>query len=61
VPLFQGGKEDYLFLDLHVPAKALEKEAAKSPRFGLDLWGGGAYMFGSKDALQPIYCLFVSQ
>ena len=45
MPLFQGGNEDYLFLDLHVPAKALEKGAAKSSRFGLDLWGGGVYVW----------------
>lgn len=52
VPLFQGGDEDCLFLDVYVPGKALKKGAAKLPVL---VWiYGGAYMFGSKDTLQPM-------
>ncbi|KAK3381333.1 Alpha/Beta hydrolase protein [Podospora didyma] len=51
VPLFTGGTEDCLFLDLYVPGKALRKPSLKLP---VAVWiYGGAYAFGSKDTLQP--------
>ena len=51
VPLFQGGDEDCLFLDLYVPGKALKNPGLKLP---VAVWiYGGAYLFGSKDTLQP--------
>ncbi|KAK1755691.1 putative esterase and lipase [Echria macrotheca] len=51
IPLFQGGDEDCLFLDVYVPAKALKNPSLKLP---VVVWiYGGAYVFGSKDTLQP--------
>ncbi|KAK0743356.1 Alpha/Beta hydrolase protein [Schizothecium vesticola] len=51
VPLFQGGDEDCLFLDVYVPGKALKNPGLKLP---VAVWiYGGAYLFGSKDTLQP--------
>ncbi|KAK3332026.1 Alpha/Beta hydrolase protein [Cercophora scortea] len=51
IPLFSGGSEDCLFLDLYVPAKALKNPSLKLP---VVVWiYGGAYLFGSKDTLQP--------
>jgi carboxylesterase type B len=51
VPLFQGGDEDCLFLDVYVPGKALKNPNLKLP---VAVWiYGGAYLFGSKDTLQP--------
>lgn len=51
MPLFQGGDEDCLFLDVYVPGKAI-----RNPKLKLSVlvWiYGGAYLFGSKDTLQP--------
>jgi carboxylesterase type B len=51
VPLFSGGDEDCLFLDVYVPGKALKNPSVKLP---VVVWiYGGAYVFGSKDSLQP--------
>jgi len=51
IPLFQGGDEDCLFLDLYVPGKAIRNTRLKLPVL---VWVyGGAYLFGSKDTLQP--------
>ncbi|ORY61347.1 Alpha/Beta hydrolase protein [Pseudomassariella vexata] len=51
VPLFSGGSEDCLFLDVYVPGKAVRNLASKLPVLAFIY--GGAYVFGSKDALQP--------
>jgi len=51
VPLFQGGDEDCLFLDVYVPGKALKNPSLKLPVL-VYIFGGG-YVFGSKDSLQP--------
>lgn len=49
--MFSGGDEDCLFLDVYVPAKALKNPSLKLP---VVVWiYGGAYVFGSKDSLQP--------
>ncbi|ELQ35349.1 lipase 2 [Pyricularia oryzae] len=53
VPLFAGGKEDCLFLDVYVPAKALKDPSMKLP-VAVYIYGGG-YLFGSKDAFQPSF------
>lgn len=51
IPLFSGGDEDCLFLDVYVPGKALKNPSLKLP---VAVWiYGGAYVFGSKDTLQP--------
>ncbi|KAK0708346.1 Carboxylesterase family-domain-containing protein [Lasiosphaeris hirsuta] len=51
IPLFTGGSEDCLFLDVYVPGKALNNPSLKLP---VAVWiYGGAYLFGSKDTLQP--------
>ncbi|OIW24387.1 alpha/beta-hydrolase [Coniochaeta ligniaria NRRL 30616] len=51
IPLFSGGDEDCLFLDVYVPGKALKNPSLKLP---VVVWiYGGAYVFGSKDTLQP--------
>ena len=51
LPLFSGGDEDCLFLDLYVPGKALKDSSSKLP---VVVWThGGGYVFGGKDALQP--------
>lgn len=51
IPTFQGGSEDCLFLDVYVPGKALKNPSLKLPV--LVYLFGGAYIFGSKDSLQP--------
>jgi carboxylesterase type B len=49
--MFTGGDEDCLFLDVYVPAQALKTPSLKLP---VVVWVyGGAYVFGSKDSLQP--------
>lgn len=51
VPLFSGGDEDCLFLDVYVPGKALKDPSLKLP---VVVWiYGGGFVFGSKDSLQP--------
>ncbi|KAK3939102.1 putative esterase and lipase [Diplogelasinospora grovesii] len=51
VPIFAGGDEDCLFLDVYVPGKALKNPNLRLP---VVVWiYGGAYVFGSKDSLQP--------
>ena len=51
MPLFSGGDEDCLFLDVYVPGKALKNPSLKLP---VVVWiYGGGYVFGSKDSLQP--------
>lgn len=52
LPIFSGGSEDCLFLDIYVPGKAI-----RDPSLGLPVivWiYGGAYVFGSKDSFQPL-------
>ncbi|KAH9907330.1 Alpha/Beta hydrolase protein [Xylariomycetidae sp. FL2044] len=51
VPLFSGGNEDCLFLDLYVPGKAIGNPSMKLPVVVYIY--GGAYAFGSKDSLMP--------
>ncbi|KAJ9151183.1 Alpha/beta-hydrolase [Pleurostoma richardsiae] len=51
VPLFSGGNEDCLFLDVYVPGKAIKNPNLKLPVV-VFVYGGG-YVFGSKDSLQP--------
>ncbi|KAI6368943.1 hypothetical protein MCOR25_004547 [Pyricularia grisea] len=51
VPIFAGGKEDCLFLDIYAPAKAIKDPSMKLP-VAVYIHGGG-YLFGSKDAFQP--------
>ncbi|KAK3998343.1 putative esterase and lipase [Cladorrhinum sp. PSN332] len=51
IPLFSGGDEDCLFLDVYVPGKALKNPSAKLP---VVVWiYGGAFTFGSKDVMAP--------
>ncbi|KAI9839327.1 MAG: hypothetical protein M1838_004391 [Thelocarpon superellum] len=53
IPIFTGGSEDCLFLDVYVPAKALQDP--QNSKLPVVVWFyGGAYVFGSKDALEPI-------
>ncbi|KAK8216046.1 Alpha/Beta hydrolase protein [Phyllosticta capitalensis] len=53
LPIFDGGSEDCLFLDLYVPGDAVRDPDASS--LPVILWiHGGAYVFGSKDALSAI-------
>ncbi|KAI6091497.1 alpha/beta-hydrolase [Hypoxylon rubiginosum] len=52
LPMFSGGDEDCLFLDLEdVPGKAVKDPSQKLPVVVFVY--GGAYVFGSKDSLQP--------
>ena len=52
LPFFAGGDEDCLFLDLQVPGRAVRDPSYKLP---VIVWiYGGAYVFGSKDAFQPL-------
>ncbi|KAH8887704.1 alpha/beta-hydrolase [Thozetella sp. PMI_491] len=51
IPLFEGGLEDCLFLDVYVPGKAIANPGLKLP-VAVFIHGGG-FVFGSKDALQP--------
>ncbi|KAK4190954.1 putative esterase and lipase [Podospora australis] len=51
LPLFSGGSEDCLFLDVYVPGKALQDPTKKLP---VVVWiYGGAFLFGSKDTMTP--------
>ncbi|KAH8816214.1 Alpha/Beta hydrolase protein [Xylogone sp. PMI_703] len=53
VPSFQGASEDCLFLDVYVPAKAINNPKSKLP---VVVWiFGGAFLFGSKDTYQPLF------
>ncbi|KAK0640224.1 Secreted lipase [Lasiodiplodia hormozganensis] len=53
VPIFEGGSEDCLFLDLFVPGDAVRDPDTHS--LPVIVWiYGGAYVFGSKDALDLI-------
>ncbi|KAI1388022.1 Alpha/Beta hydrolase protein [Hypoxylon trugodes] len=51
IPIFSGGSEDCLFLDMYVPGKAIKNPSQKLPVV-VFVYGGG-YVFGSKDSLQP--------
>ncbi|KAK3503603.1 Alpha/Beta hydrolase protein [Neurospora crassa] len=59
IPLFSGGSEDCLFLDLYIPGKTLRdlSGASKKPSpLPVAFWiHGGAYLFGSKESLQPFF------
>ncbi|KAK4180096.1 putative esterase and lipase [Triangularia setosa] len=51
LPLFSGGSEDCLFLDVYVPGKALKNPSIKLP---VVVWiYGGGFLFGSKDTMMP--------
>ncbi|KAK4643571.1 hypothetical protein QC761_407080 [Podospora bellae-mahoneyi] len=51
LPLFSGGSEDCLFLDVYVPGKALKNPTIKLP---VVVWiYGGGFLFGSKDTMTP--------
>ncbi|KAI9814164.1 MAG: hypothetical protein M1832_005975 [Thelocarpon impressellum] len=52
LPFFTGGDEDCLFLDINVPGKAVRDPSQRLP---VIVWFfGGAYVFGSKDGLDPL-------
>ncbi|KAJ2892035.1 Lipase 2 [Zalerion maritima] len=51
LPMFEGGNEDCLFLDVFVPAKAIKNRNLKLPVM-VYVYGGG-FVFGSKDSMQP--------
>lgn len=52
VPLFEGGNEDCLFLDVYVPGKAIRNTSLALPVIS---WiYGGAYLFGAKDSYESI-------
>ncbi|KAF2454648.1 Alpha/Beta hydrolase protein [Lineolata rhizophorae] len=52
-PLFEGGSEDCLFLDLYVPGKAVRDP--NNHKLPVVVWlYGGAYVLGSKDAFNPL-------
>lgn len=51
LPIFDGGNEDCLFLDVTVPSKAVKNPNLKLPV--MVYFYGGAYVFGSKDSMKP--------
>ncbi|KAL8800938.1 MAG: hypothetical protein Q9182_004820 [Xanthomendoza sp. 2 TL-2023] len=52
VPSLQKASEDCLFLDIYVPAKAINNPSLKLPVIS---WiYGGAFIFGAKDQAEPI-------
>lgn len=52
LPSFKNTSEDCLFLDLYVPAKAIDNPALKLPV--ISWFFGGAYIFGAKDQFEPV-------
>ena len=56
VPSLQEASEDCLFLDLYVPAKAIEDPSLRLPV--ISWFHGGAFTFGGKDQLEPVLPLY---
>ncbi|KAL8933307.1 MAG: hypothetical protein Q9211_005851 [Gyalolechia sp. 1 TL-2023] len=52
VPSFKEASEDCLFLDLYVPAKAIDNPSPKLPV--ISWFYGGSYIFGGKDQIEPV-------
>ncbi|KAL9594897.1 MAG: hypothetical protein Q9219_006774 [cf. Caloplaca sp. 3 TL-2023] len=52
VPSFKAASEDCLFLDLYVPAKAINDPSLRLPV--ISWFYGGAFIFGSKDQFEPV-------
>ncbi|KAL8717750.1 MAG: hypothetical protein Q9225_005036 [Loekoesia sp. 1 TL-2023] len=52
VPSFKNASEDCLFLDLYVPAKAINNPSLRLPV--ISWYYGGAYIFGGKDQFDPL-------
>lgn len=56
IPSFKAASEDCLFLDVYVPAKAVENPGLRLPV--ISWFYGGAYTFGAKDQFDPILPLY---
>lgn len=56
VPSFKEASEDCLFLDVYVPAKAVENPSLRLPV--ISWFYGGAYTFGAKDQVEPVLPLY---
>ncbi|KAL9074453.1 MAG: hypothetical protein Q9161_002241 [Pseudevernia consocians] len=56
VPYFANASEDCLFLDIYVPAAAVENPSVKLPV--VSWFYGGAYIFGGKDSFGDILPLY---
>ncbi|KAL8763143.1 MAG: hypothetical protein Q9184_000988 [Pyrenodesmia sp. 2 TL-2023] len=52
VPSFKEASEDCLFLDIYVPAKAIDNPSLRLPV--ISWFYGGAYIFGGKDQFEPV-------
>lgn len=52
VPSFKEASEDCLFLDIYVPAKAINNPSLKLPV--ISWFYGGAFIFGGKDQIEPL-------
>ncbi|KAL8726444.1 MAG: hypothetical protein Q9166_006722 [cf. Caloplaca sp. 2 TL-2023] len=52
VPSFKKASEDCLFLDVYVPAEAINNPSLKLPV--ISWFYGGAYIFGAKDQVEPV-------
>ncbi|KAL8895702.1 MAG: hypothetical protein Q9207_008054 [Kuettlingeria erythrocarpa] len=55
-PSFKEASEDCLFLDVYVPAKAIEDPSLRLPV--ISWFHGGAYTFGAKDQVEPVLPLY---
>ncbi|KAL8954191.1 MAG: hypothetical protein Q9183_007276, partial [Haloplaca sp. 2 TL-2023] len=56
VPSLKEASEDCLFLDLYVPAKAIENPSLRLPV--ISWFHGGAFTFGGKDQFEPVLPLY---
>ncbi|KAL8637666.1 MAG: hypothetical protein Q9228_005088, partial [Teloschistes exilis] len=56
IPSFKAASEDCLFLDVYVPAKAVENPGVRLPV--ISWFYGGAYTFGAKDQFDPVLPLY---
>ncbi|KAL9578394.1 MAG: hypothetical protein Q9212_005744 [Teloschistes hypoglaucus] len=56
IPSFKAASEDCLFLDVYVPAKAVENPSLRLPV--ISWFYGGAYVFGAKDQFDPVLPLY---
>ncbi|KAL8784797.1 MAG: hypothetical protein Q9195_008896 [Heterodermia aff. obscurata] len=56
VPSFKAASEDCLFLDVYVPAKAVNDPSLRLPV--ISWFYGGAFTFGGKDQFQPVLPLY---
>ncbi|KAL8667906.1 MAG: hypothetical protein Q9202_000371 [Teloschistes flavicans] len=52
IPAFKAAAEDCLFLDVYVPATAVENPSVRLPV--ISWFYGGAYLFGAKDQFDPV-------